>query len=76
MTQQKLFKSANEFSLHIEDLVKEHRISHMDAVLKYCTDNMLEPEEIASKVNKSLKEKIAVNMQELNFLPKQASLDL
>jgi KaiC/GvpD/RAD55 family RecA-like ATPase len=76
MTQQKLFKSANEFSLHIEDLVKEHRISHMDAVLKYCTDNMLEPEEIASKVNKSLKEKIALNMQELNFLPKQASLDL
>jgi hypothetical protein len=48
----------------------------MDAVLKYCTDNMLEPEEIASKVNKSLKEKIALNMQELNFLPKQASLDL
>jgi KaiC/GvpD/RAD55 family RecA-like ATPase len=76
MTQQRLFKSANEFSLHIEDLVKEHRISHMDAVLKYCTDNMLEPEEIASKVNKSLKEKIALNMQELNFLPKQASLDL
>ena len=76
MTQQKLFKSANEFSLHIEDLVKEHRISHMDAVLKYCTDNMLEPEEIASKVNKSLKEKIALNMQELNFLPKQASLDV
>ena len=76
MTQQRLFKSANEFSLHIEDLVKQHKISHMDAVLKYCTDNMLEPEEIASKVNKSLKEKIALNMQELNFLPKQASLDL
>jgi hypothetical protein len=76
MTQQRLFKSANEFSLHIEDLVKEHRISHMDAVLKYCTDNMLEPDEIASKINKSLKEKIALNMQELNYLPKQASLDL
>ena len=76
MTQQKLFKSANEFSLHIEELVQKHKVSHMDAVLKYCADNMLEPEEIASKVNKSLKEKIAVNMQELNYLRKQASLDL
>lgn len=76
MTQQKLFKSANEFSLHIEQLVQQHKISHMDAVLKYCVDNMLEPEEIAGKINKSLKEKIALNMQELNYLPKQASLDL
>lgn len=76
MSEQKIFKSANEFSLHIEKLTQEHKISHMDAVLKYCEDNMLEPEEIASKVNKSLREKIALNMQELNYLPKQASLDL
>lgn len=76
MTQQKIFKSANEFSLHIEELVQEHKISHMDAVLKYCEDNMIEPEEISSKINKALKEKIAINMQELNYLPKQASLDL
>ncbi len=48
----------------------------MEAVLKYCYDNLLEPEEIASKINKALKEKIAVNMRELNYLPKQASLDL
>jgi len=76
MMTQRLFKSANEFSLYIEELVQEHRISHMDAVLKYCEDNLLEPEEIAAKINKALKEKIALNMQELNYLPKQASLDL
>lgn len=73
---QKIFKSANEFSLHIEELVQQYKISHMDAVLKYCADNMLEPEEISAKINKALKEKIAVNMRELNYLPKQASLDL
>jgi len=71
-----LFKSVNEFSLHIETLVLEHKISHMDAVLKYCEDNMIEPTEIASKINKSLKDKIAINMRELNYLPKQASLDI
>jgi hypothetical protein len=48
----------------------------MDAVLKYCADNYLEPEDIAKLVNKSLKEKIALNMQELNFLPKKAQLDV
>lgn len=74
--EQKIFKTANEFSLHIEEMVREHKISHMDAVLKYCEDNMIEPDEISSKINKVLKEKIAVNMRELNYLPKQASLDL
>lgn len=76
MEEQRLFRSVNEFSLYIEMLVLEHKISHMDAVLKYCVDNMIEPEEIASKINKSLKEKIAINMRELNYLPKLASLDI
>lgn len=70
------FKNSNEFSLHIEKMVLEYKISHMDAVLKYCADNLLEPDDIASKINKSLKEKIATNMRELNYLPKQASLDV
>ena len=73
---QKLFKSSNEFSLYIEMMVQEHKISHMDAVLKYCEDNMLEPAEIASKINKSLKDKIELNMRDLNYLPKQATLDV
>ena len=71
-----MFKTSNEFSLHIEQLVKEKRISHMDAVLEYCKENFLEPEDVAKLINKSLKEKIALNMQELNYLPKQAQLDV
>jgi hypothetical protein len=70
------FKNSNEFSLHIEKMAIQHKISHMDSVLKYCEDNLLEPKDIASKINKSLKEKIAINMRELNYLPKQASLDV
>jgi hypothetical protein len=70
------FKNSNEFSLHIEKMAIAYKISHMDAVLKYCEDNLLEPKDIASKVNKSLKEKIATNMRDLNYLPKQASLDV
>jgi hypothetical protein len=71
-----MFKTSNEFSLHIEQMVKEKRISHMDAVLEYCKENYLDPQDISKLVNKSLKEKIALNMQELNYLPKKAQLDV
>ena len=70
-----MFKNANEFSLYIEQMVKEKRINYMDAVLEYCKENFLEPDDVAKLINKSLKEKIAIDMQELNFLPKTAKLE-
>jgi hypothetical protein len=70
-----MFKTANEFSLYIEQLVREKKLSYMDAVLDYCKENFLEPEDVAKLINKSLKEKIALDMQELNYLPKTAKLD-
>ena len=70
-----MFKNANEFSLYIEQMVKDKRINYMDAVLEYCKENFLEPDDVAKLVNKSLKEKIALDMQELNFLPKTAKLE-
>jgi NADP-dependent 3-hydroxy acid dehydrogenase YdfG len=71
-----MFRTSNEFSLHIEQIVKEKRMSHMDAVLEYCKENFLEPQDIAKLVNKSLKEKIAINMQDSNLMPKTAKLDV
>jgi cell division ATPase FtsA len=73
--EQTQFKNANEFSMHIERSAHENKITHMEAVLKYCEDNMIDPQDIVKKINKSLKDKIALNMQDLNYLPKQASLD-
>ena len=71
-----MFKTANEFSLHIESIVREKRMSYMDAVLDYCKENYLEPEDISKLINKSLKDKIEMNFRELNYLPKQAQLDV
>lgn len=71
-----MFKNAAAFSLHIEQLAREHRLSHMDAVLKYCEDNYLEPDDIKSLINKTLKDKIENDMREANMLPKQATLDV
>ena len=73
-----MFKSANEFSLHIEQIVAESEssLSYMDAVLEYCKENFLEPEDVAGLINKSLRDKIEMDFRELNYLPKQAQLDV
>jgi hypothetical protein len=71
-----MFKNSNEFSLHIEHLVRAKKLSYMDAVLEYCKENYLEPDDVASLINKSLKDKIEMNFRELNYLPKQAQLDV
>ena len=71
-----MFKNAAQFSLFIEQMATEKRMSHMDAVLKYCEENFLEPDEVKGLINKTLKDKIEVDMREANLLPKQASLDV
>lgn len=71
-----MFKNSNEFSLYIEQLVQTKRMSHMDAVLEYCKENFLEPQDVSRLINKSLKDKIEMNFRDLNYLPKQAQLDV
>jgi hypothetical protein len=71
-----MFKSAGQFSLHIEQLAVRKRCSHMDAVLLYCEENFIEPDEIKNLVNKTLRDKIEIDMREANLLPKQATLDI
>lgn len=70
------FKSANEFSMHIERIAKEKRMTHLEAVLDFCAQHYLEPDEVSSKISKSLKEKIENDFRELNYLPKRAQLDI
>lgn len=71
-----MFKNAAQFSLHIEQMASEKRMTHMEAVLKYCEENFVEPDEIKSLINKTLRDKIEIDMREANLLPKQASLDV
>lgn len=71
-----MFKTSNEFSLHIEKTAREKRMSHMDAVLHYCQENFLEPQDVVSLINKSLKDKIEMDFREANMLPKTAQLDV
>ena len=72
----RMFKNTNEFAIYIEQLVQEKKMSHMDAVLYYCQENFIDPEDIAKMINKSLKQKIELDMIESNMLPKKGTLDL
>jgi len=62
--------------MHIENLAAEKRISHLDAVLLFCEEHFLEPDDIATKITKSLKGKIENDFRELNYLPRHAQLDV
>jgi hypothetical protein len=72
----KIFKNNNDFALYIENLVIEKKMTHMDAVLLYCEQNFIDPEDISKLINKNLKQKIEMNMIDQNYLPKKGSLDL
>jgi len=72
----KLFKSAAQFSMYIENMAHSRRMTHMDAVLKYCEENLVEPDDIKNLINKSLKDKIEVDMINENMLPKRATLEI
>ena len=63
-----------KFSLLIESIVQTKHISYMDACLDYCKEREIEPNSIARLVNKSLKQKIQMEAEQLHFLPKTNSL--
>ena len=62
------------FALKIEDIVKKKQITHMEAVLWYCSDQEIEPDSVKGLISKPLKQKLEANARELNFLPRQAQL--
>jgi hypothetical protein len=58
------------FSLNIETIVKEKKVTYMDAILLYCDNTGLEIELASKLVSGALKSKIKVEAEELHFLPK------
>ena len=60
--------NSKEFSLKIESIVKEKRISYMDAVVLYCEENDIDTGTVSPLISKSLKEKIQVEATNLRML--------
>ena len=67
--------NSKEFSLEIEKIVQTKKgITYMDAVLKYCEENEIDPSTVAHLISKPLKDKITIEAQNLNYLPKTGQL--
>ena len=67
-----------EINFEIEKMVKKHGLSYIDAVLHYCELNELDPEYLGSIISKNpaLKEKLALEAEDLNFIQKTDRLPL
>lgn len=72
----KKFRSPNEFSLYIEEVVQSNKIGYMEAIIKYCNDIDIDIESISKLVNQSLKDKIQIEAEENNYLRKRAKLPI
>jgi hypothetical protein len=63
----------NKFALIVENMVKDKKISYIEAILEYCNDNEIDPANTRSMINKTLKEKIAYEAQNLNMLKEKVA---
>ena len=63
----------NKFAFIIENMVKDKKISYMDAILEYCKTHEIDPSNTKSMINKTLKEKIAYEAQNLNMLKEKVA---
>jgi hypothetical protein len=67
--------NSKEFSLKIENLVQSKKtLSYMDAVLFFCEEHDIDPSTVANLISKSIKDKITVEAQNLNYIPKTGRL--
>jgi hypothetical protein len=65
--------NSKKFSAIIEDIVKTKKISYIDAIVKYCEDNEMDPSNVGSLISKSLKDKIQQEAEKLNLVEKSST---
>lgn len=75
MTIEQEFLTKSKFTKLVEDAVNELKLSYMDAILYLCEKNDLEPEDMKKFVSPIIKDKLEAEAMQLNFLPKQNTLD-
>jgi hypothetical protein len=64
-----------KFTKLIESTVTELKLSYMDAILHLCEKNDIDPEDVNKFISPIIKSKLEAEAMNLNFLPKQNSLD-
>jgi len=75
MTIEENFLTKSKFTKLIEATVVETKLSYMDTILYLCEKNNIEPEDVKKFISPIIKDKVEAEAMQLNFLPKQNTLD-
>lgn len=70
------FLCPQKFAQDIESIVKNSKISYIDAIVTYCEENNIEIESVPKLMSKPLKEKLKCEATKLNFLKKTSRATL
>ncbi len=65
------FLTKSKFTKLIEETVKDHKSSYMDAVIHICEKVDVDLEDVRRFISPVIKEKIEAEAMRLNFLPRQ-----
>ena len=69
------FLTKSKFTKLIESTAVDMKIPYMDAILKVCETNGIEPEDVKKFISPVIKSKLEAEAMDLNFLPKKNSID-
>lgn len=70
----KRFRSPNEFSIFIDEMVNRTKMSYMDAVIAYCNEIDIDIDSIGPLINQKLREKIQVEAENANLIKPRGHL--
>jgi hypothetical protein len=65
-----------EFNQQIEQYRAQKNCKYIEAILSLCEINEIEPDTVGKLINKSIRDKIDYEGQQLNLRPKKNSLPL
>jgi len=65
-----------KFSQIVERTVIEKKLSYMDAIVWWCEENEFDIQDVNKLISPLIKEKIKVEAENLNFLPKSSRLPI
>ena len=70
------FMTKPKFSKLVEAVVRQDRLSHMEAILYLCEKYEIEPEDCKKYVSNVIKDKLEAEAMNLNFIPKSNELPI
>lgn len=66
----------NDFNKHVEEYKIKADCSYIDAILALCENHNIEPDTVGNLISQPIREKLQLEGQELNILPKSVALPL